>query len=101
MQEEINALTSRVEALERNSQDRYNIQPQDLGVFGGKVDMRDILNTIRIASDSTALAAYLAQKPTDFYNQIFVDNTQDGITTKDRLYIYDTQAQSWRYCEFI
>jgi len=101
MQEQIDDLYNQIAEL-KSRLDTKNLNdisvPNNYGINGQIIDLVDVTNFVRIADTAAKLTSFTAVPPKNFYEQIFVDTTQTGLT-KDRLYIYDTQAQSWRYCE--
>jgi len=87
-----------LQSLKQELQD--NKITNNFGIAGQQVDVRDVQSFVKTAVDATEVTKLLASVPQKFHEQIFIDNTQAD-PPRDRLYIYDTQAKNWRYCEFV
>lgn len=83
----------RLDEIERSIDDlRNQIQshPHD-GVLSQQIQLDDIAGLINTVTSATELSNRTAGKPQNFANQIFIDTS----TATKRLYIYDTNGNTW------
>lgn len=86
-QAKIESLTREVETLKQQFQDH-----QHFGISDHRVNLYDLLGTIKTITIATDLTNTLNATPTRLLEQIFIDTT----TATKKLYVYDMVGKVWR-----